>query len=264
MPDGTPAASAISNIVQARTKELGETTEQACTALAINVLKSIRADSKTANTKGNIVVEDVTAQYYPSFSREKGAKGKKISTRVLRAGGKDGPVVQPDKVVWVCGNYVKGEKLFTFKVTDKRSEDKTFSYLMVCKSQKVAERHANKFHRAKVKRSRGLARYALGLAMHRVHAKESVTGNIDPDAKTTAQREVDVNVNNTGFNNGSFSIYVHDKLEYAALAMNGGDNAVQMAMQRALNGMTAYINKRFDAQGSIMGPIKVPFPELGK
>lgn len=72
MADGSPADVAIQNIVAARTKELGETTEQACTALAINILKSIRADTTTAKLDADIEVEDVTAQYYPSFKREKG------------------------------------------------------------------------------------------------------------------------------------------------------------------------------------------------
>jgi len=168
----------------------------------------------------------VTAQYYPSFKREKGSKGKKISMRVLRAGGKDGAVVQPDKVVWACGNYVKGEKLFTFKVTDHISQDKSFSYLMVAKSPKVAESHARKFHRAKVKRTRGLAKYALGIAMNRVHSKESVGGKVEAEAKTTAQKEVVVDVRNQGFNSGSISIFVHDRLNYAALALKSGENAV--------------------------------------
>ena len=36
-PNGTPAEQAVARIIAARTKELGETTENACVALAINV-----------------------------------------------------------------------------------------------------------------------------------------------------------------------------------------------------------------------------------
>lgn len=38
-------------------------------------------------------------KYFPSFKREKGAKGKHVSMRVLRQ-GQNGPVVTPKKVVW--------------------------------------------------------------------------------------------------------------------------------------------------------------------
>ena len=169
MPDGSEAVSAMSRIIEKRTKELGETTAQACTALAINVMKGIRAATKTANLKADIQVTDVSGTYYPSWRRAKGAKGKKVSERVLRS-GRNGPVVQKDKVVWLCGPYKKGETLFTYEVVDKVAEGKEYKWLAVAKNERTAYRHAEKFHKARVKRARGLAKYALGLAMHKVHS----------------------------------------------------------------------------------------------
>lgn len=262
-PKGTPAEVAIQNIVRARTKELGETTENTCVALVINVLKSIRADSKLASLKTNITVEDVTGQYYPSFKREKGSKGRNVSKRVLRSGGKDGAVVTPEKVVWLCGKYRRGEQLHTYKVTDHISQDEKFQYLAVAETQKVAEQHAKKFHIAKVKRTRGLAKYVLGLAMHRVHSKESVGQNVTSEAQSIGMKNAEVDVQRQGFNSGSVSISVHDKLDYAALALKSGENGVQMAMQRALNSMTAYINKRLDGKG-ISEKLAIPYEDMPK
>lgn len=229
-PNGTPAEQAVARIVAMRTKELGETTENTCVALIINILKSLRADSKLASLKTNITVEDVTGQYYPSFKREKGSKGKNVSTRVLRSGGRNGAVVTPDKVMWLCGKYHKGEKLHTYKVTDHIAQDEKFEYLAVAETQKKAEQHAKKFHIAKVKRTRGLAKYVLGLAMHRVHSKEIVNQNVTNEAQTIGMNNAEVNVQRQGFNSGSISISVHDKLDYAALALKSGENGVQMAM----------------------------------
>lgn len=229
-PNGTPAEQAVARIIAARTKELGEMTENACVALAINVLKSLRADTKLASLKTDITVEDVTGQYYPSFKRDKGKKGKNISTRVLRAGGRNGAVVTPDKVMWLCGKYHKGEQLHTYKVTDNISQDEKFEYLVVAETMKKAEQHAKKFHVAKVKRTRGLAKYVLGLAMHRVHSKESIGANVTSEAQSIGMKNADVNVQRQGFNSGSVSISVHDKLDYAALALKSGENGVQMAM----------------------------------
>lgn len=227
---GTPAEQVVARIVAARTKELGETTEQACVALIINVMKSLRADTPLASLKTNIVVEDVSGQYYPSFKREKGKTGKNISTRVLRAGGKNGPVITPKKVVWMCGKYRKGEQLHTYKVIDHISKEDEIQYLIVAETQKQAEQHAKKFHIAKVKRTRGLAKYVLGLAMNRVHNKESVGANVTSEAQNIGMKNAEVDVQTHGFNSGSVSIRVHDKLDYAALALKSGENGVQMAM----------------------------------
>ena len=260
---GQPAVPAIQKIIEARTKELGETTEQACIALAINVLRSIRADTKLASTKANIIIEDVSGQFFPSFQRDKGSKGKNISTRVLRAGGKDGPVVSSEKVMWKCGNYKRGEVLHTYKVTDKIASDEEFSYLLVAESPKIAKDHAKKFHENKVKRVRGLAKFALGVAMHKVHVKESVGGGVGEEARKIGMKEVDVNVKSNGFNSGDVSITVHDKLDYSALALKSGESAVQLAMQRALNSMTAYLNKKLDKKG-IQDKIDIPFPDMNQ
>lgn len=73
---------AMAQIIKTRARELGETTAQACAALAINVLKSIRAVTKVANEKSvNIEIKCVDGQYWPSW-RKRG----KYSERVLRAG----------------------------------------------------------------------------------------------------------------------------------------------------------------------------------
>lgn len=229
-PNGTPAEKAVARIVAMRTKELGETTENTCVALIINILKSLRADSKLATLKTNITVEDVTGQYYPSFKRAKGSKGKNVSTRVLRAGGKFGPILTPKSVIWLCGKYRKGEQLHTYKVIDHISKEDEIQYLIVAETQRKAEQHAKKFHIAKVKRTRGLAKYVLGLAMHRVHAKESIGANVTNEAQTIGMNNAEVNVQKQGFNSGSVSISVHDKLDYAALALKSGENGVQLAM----------------------------------
>lgn len=263
-PDGqTPAEKFVARIVAMRTKELGETTEQACTALAINVLKSLRAATKVATLKTDISVEDVTQQYYPSFKRDKGKKGKNISARVLRAGGKFGPILTPKSVIWLCGKYRKGEQLHTYKVIDHISKEDEIQYLVVAETQKKAEQHAKRWHINKVKRTRRLAKYVLGLAMHRVHSKESIGANVTSEAQTIGMKNADVNVRTNGFNKGDVSISVHDKLDYAALALKNGEVEVGMAMQRALNSMTAYINKRLENKG-IQDKLEIPYSEMPK
>lgn len=128
-PDGRPAE-VLSQIIELRSRELGETTKQACVALTIGILKSIRAATTVAKTKGDIKVTCVDDKYTPSFKREKGAKGKNVSTRVLRS-GQNGPEVSPSKVVWKTGKYVRGEVVHSYQVIDKISPEKTYEYILV-------------------------------------------------------------------------------------------------------------------------------------
>lgn len=73
---------AIAKIIQLRTRQLGETTAESCKAVAINILKSIRANTKVANEKiKNITVTESDNKYFPSWKRV----GKK-NVRILRSG----------------------------------------------------------------------------------------------------------------------------------------------------------------------------------
>ena len=46
-PDGKPAE-ALAQIIEARRRELGETTKQSCVAVASNILRSLRTETKVA------------------------------------------------------------------------------------------------------------------------------------------------------------------------------------------------------------------------
>lgn len=127
--DGRPAE-VLSQIIELRRQELGETTKQACVALTIGILKSIRAATTIAKTKGDIKVTCVDGTYTPSFKRDKGSKGKNVSARVLRS-GQNGPVVTPSKVVWKVGKYVRGESVHAYQVVDKVGPSKTYEYILV-------------------------------------------------------------------------------------------------------------------------------------
>ena len=131
-------AEAMRQIIELRRKELGETTAQCCKALAINILKSVRADTKVAIEKGDIKIQNVDSQYYPSWQRDKDCK---LSKRVLR-NGPNGNVVKEDRVCWDTKRYVKKEKYHTFAVSDKIGEGKVLEYLVVTKNERSAMRFA--------------------------------------------------------------------------------------------------------------------------
>lgn len=250
---------AMQRVIELRRKELGETTAQACKALAINILKSVRADTAVANeNKADIYVTNVDSLFYPSF-----VKDGKFHKRILRA-GPNGAIVEPKRVCWNTGNYVKGEVYHTYTVVDKIGEGETMQYLVVSKDENSAKKFAEDFHKRKVKKGKYLAKYALGLAMHQVHERENPSvGQIEQEAKMTGLKCVNSFVTENGFNSGDVNIHVEDRLDYATLALKSGEGYVQTAIQKALNSMTGYLRKRLEAKG-IKDPIKIPFEELTK
>lgn len=220
--DGRPAT-ALAQIIELRRQELGETTRQACVAMAIGILRSIRAGTTVAKTKGDIKVTCVDSMYTPSFRRERGSQGKNVSSRVLRA-GKNGPVVTPAKVVWRTGKYVRGEDVHTYQVIDKIGPSKTYEYLLVISGgQSAAMREAKQRHKRRVLRNRGLAKLAVGLAMHAVSTRESPSaGNVSNSARRIAAKVVRASVTDNGFSSGQVNVHVEDNLDYAALALKNG------------------------------------------
>lgn len=187
-------------------------------------------------------------KYWPSFKRDKGSKGKKVSERVLRQ-GPDGPVVKPDKVVWRLGKYAKGQVAHSYEVEDKVSSDKTIKYIIVCSSEKEALKTARQFHKSRVKRHKSLAKHALSLAMKAIYDKGSASDNVSKEVKSLAQQNVDAHVRDSGFNRGDVQVHVHDKLNYAALALQNASSSVSTAISNAVNKTFGYIKSRVKQNG---------------
>ena len=249
---------AMRKVIEARSRELGFTTKESCIALVINVLRSIRADTKAANPreKADISISNADSRYTPSWKR-----AGQHSKRVLRCGA-NGCEVKPSKVVWRCPKYRKGEEIHSYEVTDRIGDGKTLVYILVCEDEKKASQYAKAFHKAQIMRGRNLARFVLGMAMHKVHSQENpATGEIAEEAKRTGLRNVKASVSEQGFNSGNVHVSVSDELEYATCALRHGEGYVNTALQKALNKMTGYINHRLKDKG-IGETLKIPYEEL--
>jgi len=210
---------ALAKIIEARRKELGETTRQACVAIASNILRSLRAQTKVAKENlMEITITQADGKYYPSFKREMGSKGKNVSRRVLRQ-GKNGAVINPKRVIWRLPKYYKGQVAHSYEVQDKISSEKIIQYIIVAESQKDAMKYARDFHKNRVKRHKSLARHAIGVAMKAIYDKGSANDNVNQKVRELARQNVDATVQETGFNEGEVNIHIHDKLDYAALAL---------------------------------------------
>ena len=256
--NGAPAQ-ALAAIIEARRRELGETTMQSCIAMAEGILRSLRAQTKIANESKNVKlsVNDVSGQYVAGWKRE-GAKSK----RVLRL-GEHGSTVQSDKVIWKVGKYVKGEVVHVFKVVDSTADPKIDKYLLVTTDEKTAKDYAMERHKKLVLRYKGLARTAISLAMKAVYNKGAALDNVSNEAAQTAKEVTQVRVNDTGFNSGTASVYVHDGLNYAVAALKDGESSVSQAVNAALRKTMGYIMQKVKSTGgSIDKSLKTTVDEL--
>ena len=243
-PDGK-TAEIIATVIRARGQELKQTTKQSCVALAINILRSLRAQTAVAKEgTTDILVTDRSNEFTPSFTRKTGKKGKKVSERCLRS-GKNGSVVKPEKVVWRTGKYRKGENYRTFGIQETVGQGKKIEYLLVCQSESKALQYARKFAKSRIRRFKGLAKHAVGIAMKSVYDRQNVPAtNITAEAKDLAAKVVVANVTEHGFDSGEVSIIVKDQLDYATCALKNGDSTINQTVNNALAKMAGLIAHR--------------------
>lgn len=123
-------------------------------------------------------------------------------------------------------------------------------------------RYAKQRHKNMVLKYRGLAKLALGMAMHAVSANETPSvGNVTNKAREVGAKVVSARVMDSGFSSGQVSIHVEDNLDYAADAIKNGQSYIDTAVQKALNSAVGYLNRRFEKRG-IEDALNAPFPEV--
>lgn len=171
----------FAKLLEARQKYLNETTEDACAAIAIDALKSIRAITKKA-TKSTVVKEvkvNQISSLYPSFMSEGG--GKKFCLRYTGSNERykgAAKIVQTDR-----GVNVKKSKVFQFfNATDKGQ----IEYLIVSPNQSKALKWAKDFKKKWAMVYSGLAKRALTVLMMKTATIKDNSEKTSPDAETVA------------------------------------------------------------------------------
>ena len=192
----------------------------------------------------------------------KGVSGARHSRLVVRAHG--GHEMAGAKVVNLAGTYQKGAPLLVFVVIFKSPKVAGFfkggyeRAYVVARSAADVRNWASKKITNYVKRFRGMAKWTIGQAQSQVH--NISLESINPKAQALALQNLVVQATGDGWNSGTFSIYVADKLDYATLALKGKSADVDLALMKAANRTAGIINKlgsyRLDEK------IQTPFPEV--
>lgn len=254
----------LNELIAARERYLqNETTRDATIATVINILTSLRAQTRVANPKraGGVIVAKAGGVTAGWRVVGKGKDAKR--TRCLRAGG----AVLPQKFVNVAGPWHKGEVVDAYLVHDfadlealgQKSVTFRARYYIIARSLDDARAEAAKRHERRVKNFAGMAKWTLGMAQAMVSDRPMTGEGVAGAAASVGGKNVMVG---KGGGPGSFSVEVRDLLNYASTALKGGEADLQLAIQKAANRTAGIINHL--AGVSLDEPIPTPFPEIAK
>lgn len=248
----------FSNLIANRIKYLNESTKDAVAACAIDALKSIRAATRKA-TKGS-VVKDVTVTLspllYPSFKTVGQTK-----TFCLRYKGSKQEYTGKGRIIQgKMSGKLKNCNVYVYELDNNGNKTE---YLIVASNLALATKSAKEIKRKAALRYAGLAKTALTLLMRKTATVSDVP---DVEAYITNkanQLTTKTETANNGLINSSYGLSLSDKLNYATLAVNGGDSGVTLALQKSMNKITATINKKCEKL-LFFEKLDTPFPEIRK
>lgn len=239
----------FARLIEARREWLHENAENAVAAVVMEALRSLRAATLVAKPeKAKPKVE--STPYVPSVTTQ---GGKRVPC--LRVGRARYVPPKNVRVLWA-----DMPKLATgvWKFTDDFRPGKEKVYLIAAASQGSAERKAKAMIQARIRRFAGMARKALSLLM-----KKTFNGK-GADEQTTAQaaqKADQLTYKSETRSCGQYRLSVNDMLDYAKLALRGGDAAVETALQKAVNKATSQLNYKC-RDLLLFKKLETPFPEV--
>lgn len=266
----------LSKQIQRRAQVLNQTTEKACIAVAITVMKSLRAGTVKSKGKVKQITTEINGELQIAvvecgdmvvgFKTEGG-----VRKPCVRRGGKHGPIVN-DTIVWWRTNLDKSmytAKVFKVTLSDDRArawpKSPKTEYIVaqdIGYAQKITMNRYSKI----VKRYTGLGKDAWSRAMMLASDKPAkfVAGD---KTKSILNTKVFVSKNLNAANmtgtSGEYSITVSDDLRYAGTALKGGEAYVTTAMMKAANSVNGMLNnyiKSHSGNGSWFSEENLPLP----
>ena len=232
--------------IELRKKELKETTKQAVSAIAVNTLKSLRADTKIANPNQNrIIIEESSLKVALSKKNNAWIIVNNIG-QIVKVQDKVIPLVTPSK----------GIKPKLYHATNIISQEKELRYYVIALSQGEVKKTIKSIIKKVVDIHKGLAKTALGIAMAKI-AAQSINDNVTNDTKILASNLNEVTITETGFDSGEVKIKIHDKLDYANKALKSGEGYITTAQNNAINKTLGMISQKLKKDGRISDSLAV-------
>ncbi len=251
---GKPLAE-LERLIDARITELGESAKDAVVATAINTLGSLRTLTRKAKAgaKHKHVQVEPVASLVPSITR----KGGKRQPCLRNPAGQriDKP---PLRVVWAkrWTQGVRVSALHVFKVTPEWPRFP--AYYCVAPSAELALKEERARADRRIKRRGGLARNLFAVAMGAISTRNPALEG-GTQAQSLPKKFLRTSQGSVG---GAYAVKIRDMLDYAALALSGGRQAIDLAMMKAANKTAGLIQQRLKQSGDLSQRFPTPFPEI--
>lgn len=242
--DGRPVQT-LANLVEQRSRWLNETAEQSCAACMIDVLVSLRASTNTAKPKKKEIHIEASS-LLPSFTG-----GRSNPTFCLRE-GKARYTLRNNERIGFATKDLKNAKIWQWN-----DDARKCIWYVVAINVKEATNWAFEKIKKRASRQKGLARIALSKLMMLSGSKTSQQMNNQQAAKTASQL---VSVTKSA-NGNYYSLQAYDMLDYAKIALKGGDSSINQAVMKASNKIASVINQKCKNILSFE-KIPTPFPDV--
>lgn len=242
----------LNQLIKERSEYLNQSVKKSAIAVAINALKSLRAQTNDARKNRKFKIEIEETQYNVGFDG---------NTRrlCLRNGPlKTSPRVFPqERVVFNCrGLNNPTKQAQVYRVKYEKLSIKPF--LIACPSKNDALTYALKATKLRIDEKGSLAKNALGVAMAKLASKTKLDGSQESKSLASTLSAVIERTTAT-----SYYVKVTDGLEYATNALKSGEAALEKALQSAANKVYGMLVHLGDRDLSERMPSK-PFPEVNK
>jgi hypothetical protein len=252
----------LSRMIALRVERLNELTRDAVIATAIDILVSLRSLTADAR-KGDKAdpPQRITTRSDLVVSFRNGAAHKPC-LRYAAADGHGAVFSQPGSF-YIATDGVALKQLKVFQIVPRHERIKP--YFVAATSPSEALKFEGDKIRRRIRSKGGLARAVLGAAMAAISTRNGDEG-VSPKIRALSARMSQTIVSAGGATgaSGSAGVSFVEELEYAMAALNGGDGAVELAMQKAANKIAGLITKTAHEAGDFEHDIRSPFPDVKK
>lgn len=246
----------INKLIDKRVEALGISASRSVIATLLQVFNSLKADTRKAPLVGNTKMYDLDlTSHTASWLRKDG-----YSRRVVRDGG---------HINWEITNrcrnlagekYIKGEQIAVYHIKLKNEHARIRDYWCLAPSEKHARDYAENVILARLlKKSSGMAQYAIGIAQAKASDKPMTATNASGSKQfRLAYRAAQITFTEYGKNlNASF----FDALNFSIDAMKNGRASQDSALKRAANKIAGQLHLAFKS-GKLDEDVELPFPEV--
>ena len=250
----------LSKLIALRTERMKELTKDAVIATAIDVLVSLRADTRDARSGDRV---NPPRRLTPRRDLFVSFRGGKAHIPCLRTGSRHGPEFHHAGSFYIADKGCKLFDLLVFQVVPYHERIKP--YFVAAHSASEVLKFEGAMIRRRVDRKGGLARSALGVAMAKLSTRNSaddVSARIRALSSNLSQVSV---TGGGGFGaSGDFGLCYQSELDYGIPALKSGDGGVDLAMQKAANKIAGMLTHAAHKAGDFEHDVETPFPEVRK